>query len=95
MKVAKVTKKDLGQTMADKYQLTKKQSIEMIDWLFEEIKGQMKKRVEVNIKDFGKFKIRESKARVGINPLTKASINIPAKKKVKFYPAKAVKELVV
>jgi len=94
MAAPKVTKKDLGQMMADKYELNKKQSIEMIEWLFEEVKGQMKKGIEVVIKDFGKFKIRDSKARMGINPMTKEKIHIPAKKKVKFYPAKAVKELV-
>ncbi|MCR4280061.1 MAG: HU family DNA-binding protein [Candidatus Komeilibacteria bacterium] len=94
MATNKVSKKDLGQMLAEKYDLSKKQGIEMVDWLFEEIKDQVKRRVEVTLKDFGKFKIRESKARMGINPLTKEAISIPAKKKVKFYPAKAVKELI-
>ncbi|MFW0837949.1 MAG: HU family DNA-binding protein [Candidatus Komeilibacteria bacterium] len=95
MAEGKITKKELGQRLADKYELNKKQGVEIIEWLFEEIKGEMKAMHEVNVKDFGKFKIRESKARMGINPMTKEQIHIPAKKKVKFYPAKAVKELVM
>jgi DNA-binding protein HU-beta len=94
MAALKVTKKDLGQMMADKYELNKKQAVEMVEWVFEEIKKRMKGGAEVFVKDFGKFKIKETKAREGINPMTKEKIRIPAKKKVKFYPAKAVKELV-
>ncbi|MFH1667503.1 MAG: HU family DNA-binding protein [Candidatus Komeilibacteria bacterium] len=94
MAEGKITKKELGQMVSDKYEMSKKDGIELIEWLFEEIKSQMKAKNEVMIKDFGKFKIRESKARMGINPMTREAISIPAKKKVKYYPAKAVKELV-
>lgn len=94
MAEGKITKKELGQMVSDKYEMNKKEGVELVEWLFEEIKAQMKAMNEVMIKDFGKFKIRESKARMGINPMTREPISIPAKKKVKYYPAKAVKELV-
>jgi len=93
MAAPKITKKDLGQMMADKFELNKKTGVEIVEWMFEEFKSQMQKGSEIFIKDFGKFKVFESKARMGINPITKEKIQISAKRKVKYYPAKAVKDL--
>lgn len=94
MAAPKITKKDLGQLMADKFEeVNKKLGVEIVEWLFEEFKNQMQSGMEVFIKDFGKFKIFESKARMGINPMTREKIHISAKRKVKYYPAKAVKNL--
>lgn len=90
----KITKKDLGQMMSEKFEsVSKKEGVEIIEWMFEEFKTQMQSGMDVFIKDFGKFKIFESKARMGINPITKEKISISAKRKVKYYPAKAVKDL--
>jgi len=94
MAAPKITKKDLGQMMADKFEeVNKKTGVEIVEWMFEEFKSQMQSGKEVFIKDFGKFKVFESKARMGINPITKEKISISAKRKVKYYPAKAVKSL--
>ena len=90
----KITKKDLGQMMSEKFEgVGKKEGVEVIEWMFEEFKNQMQNGMDVFIKDFGKFKIFESKARMGINPINKEKIHISAKRKVKYYPAKAVKDL--
>jgi DNA-binding protein HU-beta len=49
---------------------------------------------DVTINDFGKFKKVDRKARKGRNPFTGETIQIKASKKVRFLPAKALKETV-
>lgn len=43
----------------------------------------------------GKLFVRQTKARVGRNPATGEQINIPAKKRIRFAPAKALKDAVL
>jgi DNA-binding protein HU-beta len=49
---------------------------------------------DVTINDFGKFKKVDRKARKGRNPFTGETIMIKASKKVRFLPAKALKETI-
>ncbi len=43
----------------------------------------------------GKIQVRKTAARMGINPLTKEPIKIEARKRVRFTPAKVLKEAVL
>jgi len=43
---------------------------------------------------FGTFQLMERKARRGVNPRTRETIRIPAKKVPKFVPGKGLKEKV-
>ena len=43
---------------------------------------------------FGTFKVVETAARVGRNPKTGEPVEIPAKRKIKFNPTQALKDLV-
>ena len=47
----------------------------------------------VKIAGFGTYKVAKRKARVGRNPRTGEQIQIAASQKVKFLPAKALKEV--
>lgn len=47
---------------------------------------------DVRLAGLGSFKVKETKARTGRNPQTGETMDIPAKKKVRFSPAKALKE---
>ena len=47
----------------------------------------------VKIAGFGTYKVAKRKARVGRNPRTGEQIQIGASQKVKFLPAKALKEI--
>ena len=51
-----------------------------------------KKGEEVNLPEFGKFKVKDSPARQGRNPGTGATIEIAASRKLGFLPAKQVKD---
>lgn len=90
----KVTKKDLAEYVAEKFELTKKDANEIVNTLFDCIATNLTKGVTTDIAGFGKFVVKERKAREGINPLTKETIKIPATKVPGFKPAKALKETV-
>ena len=47
----------------------------------------------VKIAGFGTYKVAKRKARIGRNPRTGEQIQIAASQKVKFLPAKALKEV--
>ncbi|HMO02302.1 MAG TPA: HU family DNA-binding protein [Oligoflexia bacterium] len=55
----------------------------------------LRKGYTVPLFGLGKLRVRTSKARTGINPATKEMIQIPARKRVKFSPAKSLKESVL
>ncbi|MCD6134445.1 MAG: HU family DNA-binding protein [Candidatus Omnitrophica bacterium] len=88
-----MNKKELVELVAEKA-ATKKQAQEIVDTILEGIKKTLKKKEDVAIAGFGTFKVKHTKARMGINPKTKEKIKIAAKKKVVFKASKELKELV-
>jgi DNA-binding protein HU-beta len=55
----------------------------------------LKRGYKIPLMGLGKLYVRESKARQGRNPATGEVINIPKRKRVRFTPAKALKERVL
>lgn len=90
----KITKKDLAELVATKVECTKKDANEVVNAIFDEITNTIKKGDVADISGFGKFVLKQRKARTGINPATKETIQIPASRVPGFRPAKAFKELV-
>jgi len=72
---------------------TKKEAQEIVDTIWDTIKGSLKKQEDVAISGFGTFKVKQTKARMGRNPKTGETIQIPAKKKVAFRVSKELKSL--
>ncbi len=89
-----IKKNQLAQALADKLGVTKKQAADFVDGFTETITGYMRKGEKVNITGFGIFKVADRKAREGRNPKTGETIHIPASKKPRFTPGKALKEAV-
>lgn len=71
--------------------VTKKVVHEMFDAFCDTLVLGLRDDGEVMLNGIGKFSVEERPARVGRNPATGESINIPAKKKVKFKAGKALK----
>ena len=91
----KITKKDLAEVLAEKCDLTKKDANEIITIIFDEITAQLVKGNVTDISGFGKFVVKERKAREGINPTNpEEKIQIPASKVPGFKAAKALKTAV-
>ncbi|MEK7148962.1 MAG: HU family DNA-binding protein [Patescibacteria group bacterium] len=88
-------KKAIAEMVMQKTQMTKKDSLELVDGIFDWIMNTMKKGEQVKIAGFGVFKVSKRAAREGINPKTGVKIHIPAKTAPKFRAAKQLKEAVL
>lgn len=81
-----MNKTELINAIAEKSGLTKADSKRALDAFIESVTGELKAGGKVALVGFGTFSVAEKSARKGINPRTKAVINIPAKKVAKFKP---------
>jgi DNA-binding protein HU-beta len=81
-------------SLAPHFNGSKKEAAHAVEIVFDSITRNIHKGEDVTINDFGKFKKVDRKARKGRNPFTGETIMIKASKKVRFLPAKALKEVV-
>ncbi|HRF68785.1 MAG TPA: HU family DNA-binding protein [Muribaculum sp.] len=81
-----MNKTDLVNAIAEKANLTKVDAKNALDACLEAIAGALESDDKVALIGFGTFAVTEKGARTGINPRTKETINIPARKVVKFKP---------
>jgi len=65
-----LTKSDLSTTLYDKGLFLQRESADFIELILEEIKQELEKGNDVKITGFGKFQVRQKKARIGRNPRT-------------------------
>ena len=79
-----MNKTELVQAIAENANLTKVQAKAALDATLGAVEGALKKGDKVALIGFGTFQVVKKDARQGINPMTKAKIQIPAKKVVKF-----------
>ena len=90
-----MTKSQLMQALADKTSMSKKDVMMMWDALTELAYHEVKNAGEVTLPGIGKLVKKHRAARMGRNPMTGESIQIPAKTVVKFRVGKAVKDAVL
>ena len=89
-----MNKAELVAEVGKRTNLAKKDIGNVIDALVETITDTIKKGEKVALAGFGTFQVVQRKARTGLNPQTKETIQIPARKVPKFAPAKGLKEKV-
>ena len=89
-----MTKTVLVRTMAEKMELTNKQSSAFLEMLADTAVKETKKNGEFTIPGIGKLVKAERKARLGRNPQTGETIKIKAKTVVKFRVAKTAKDTI-
>lgn len=90
----KVTKEALVDVLAKKVCCSKKESVDCLNTLLDEIKAAMKKGNDVVLTGFGTFTVAKRKARIGRNPQTGATLKIPAMNVPRFKAGKALKDAV-
>jgi DNA-binding protein HU-beta len=66
-----------------------------LDELNELVTRQLKKEGSLRLAGLGVFRKRKTKARMGRNPATGEQIKIPARTRLRFTPAKALKDSVL
>lgn len=79
-----MNKADLIAAVAANAEISKVKAAAAVDGAINAIIDALKKDENVQLIGFGTFAVVKKAARKGINPATKAVINIPAKKVVKF-----------
>ena len=88
-----LSKSEIASVIAEKSGLSKKQAVEIL----EHIAALAYKHAKdtFTLPGLGKLVLVNRKARIGRNPATGESINIPAKRVVKFRVAKAAKDAIL
>ncbi len=81
-----MNKTDLVNAIAEKANLTKTDAKNALDACLDTIAEAMANNDKVALIGFGTFSVTEKGARTGINPRTKETIEIAARKVVKFKP---------
>ena len=89
-----MTKTELIAAVAEKAGLTKKDAERVINATMETITESLVKGDKVQVSGFGIFEVKAREARVGRNPRTKESIQIPATKLPAFKASKTLKDAV-
>ena len=89
-----MTKAELISTVAEKSNLTKKDSDKAVSAIIDAITEALVKGDKVSLVGFGTFEVKNRAARKGINPRTKEAMPIPASKLPAFKAGKALKEAV-
>ncbi|MEK7139463.1 MAG: HU family DNA-binding protein [Patescibacteria group bacterium] len=93
--MAKMTKSQMLQSLAEQCGMSKMDAGMVLETLVNLAYSEVKKNDEFVIPGMGKLVKVKRLARMGRNPATGASIQIPAKTVVKFRVAKAAKEAVL
>lgn len=88
----KVNRKELVAEIAERCELEKKKSDEILQTVVEIIIAKVAKGETVAIPGFAKFARVDRKARMGRNPATGETIKIKASRKAKITPLKAFKD---
>jgi integration host factor subunit beta len=89
-----MTKAELVDNVADKVNLTKKQTEVIVNILFSSITEALSDGDKVELRGFGSFRIRDRNPREGRNPKTGDTVHIPAKKVPFFKAGKELREMV-
>ena len=89
-----MNKTELIAAVAEKAGLTKKDAERVVSATFETITESLVKGEKVQVSGFGIFEVKAREARVGRNPRTKETIEIPATRLPAFKASKALKDVV-
>ena len=90
-----MTKTELLKQLATDTGLRKKEVENVLQALRTTIQKTMKKEGKIKLEGLGVFQLKDRKARIGRNPATGATVNIPAKRVVKFRVLKVLKDAVL
>jgi DNA-binding protein HU-beta len=87
-----MNKAELIADVAERIGDSKQRGEEAVNAVFDAITAALKRGDDVRLPSFGVFAVSETPARMGRNPQTKEPVQIPAGKRPRFRPGKALKE---
>ena len=90
-----MTQSQVAAHLADKIGISKKLAKTALDEITALVVRELKREGSLRVAGLGIFRKRRTKARMGRNPATGAQIKIPARTRLRFTPAKALKDSVL
>ena len=85
-----ITRDDIAEFINNEFGLTKKDCINLVNDIIEEIIKGLNEHSIVKIHNFGTFKLRRKNARIGRNPKTKEEVMISPRNVISFLPSKHI-----
>jgi nucleoid DNA-binding protein len=90
--MANITKKDLVEKISDHTGLTQVDTKIVVETFLEAVSRALQSGKNIEIRGFGRFKIKKKKARMARNPRTNVHIQVPAGFKPVFEASKELKK---
>ena len=87
-----MTKAEIVEQVAGKTGFAKKESMEMVELLFDVMKSTLESGERLKITGFGNFEVKQKADRRGRNPQTGEEIIIQARKILTFKPSNMLKD---
>jgi nucleoid DNA-binding protein len=88
-----MTKAQFIEALSQKLDRSKQECEGILDAVLETIAGVLQRDEKIDLRGFGTFKIRETKARQARNPRTGEAVSVPAKTVAIFKPSKELSAL--
>jgi len=89
-----MTKAELVERVANKINLTKKDTESVVGIIFQSITDSLSSGEKVELRGFGSFRVRERNARTGRNPRSGETVDVPSKKVPFFKAGKDLRKMV-
>lgn len=89
-----MTKIDIVNSVYENLDISRKDSVRIVESVFEIIKDELDKGKAVKISGFGKWTVRAKKERKGRNPQTGEPLTIHARRIVTFKPSHTLRDTV-
>jgi len=89
-----MTKADIVEKIHTTTGLSKKDSAEMMESVFDIIKSTLESGETIKVSGFGSFVVNQKEARQGRNPQTGESITIEARKVLTFKPSNLLRQAI-
>lgn len=86
-----MTKADIVEVLYEKVGFSKKEAADLVELVFDTIKGTLAQGQKIKISGFGNFVVREKRSRIGRNPQTGESIEISARRVLTFRPSQVLR----
>jgi integration host factor subunit alpha len=89
-----MTKADIVERIYEKVGFSKKEATDVVESIFEIIKGRLEQSEKVKISGFGNFVINVKRPRKGRNPQTGEEITITGRRVLSFKPSPVLKKAI-
>ena len=86
-----MTKAGIAEKISTRLQIPKRESLELLESVLSTLKATLDSGETIKITGFGRFEVKQKKARKGRNPQTGETITIAARKIMSFKPSESLK----